>query len=158
LAAAVQRTFEAICLGKVSQHAPDAVAIGYLRASDVIEPNPDHLLYRAKAEALAFSALFEGNDHSLAAPVQLPVLGAVGRDALLAPVEDLLRTDKATAHDLTIARKLAHILTGDATPGTMASEEHILDLEREAFVSLCGEPKTQDRIAHILKSGKPLRN
>ena len=156
VAAAVQRTFDTIRLGKVSQHGPDAVAIGYLRASDFLEPNPDHLLHRAKAEALALS---EGNDRSLDTPAQLPVLGADGRDALLAPVEDLVRNEKDTAHDLTLARKLAHILTGgDAQAGTMASEEHFLELEREAFVSLCGEPKTQDRIAHILKTGKPLRN
>ena len=154
--AAVQRTFETIRLGKVSQHGPDAVVVGYLRVSDVLEPNPDHLLSRAKAEALALS---EGGESSRSKPIQLPVLGADGRDALLAPVEELLRNEKATAHDLTIARKLAHILTGgDAPAGTVASEEHFLDLEREAFVSLCGEPLTQARIAHILKTGKPLRN
>ena len=152
----VQSTFETIRSGRVSEHAPDAVTIGYLRASDSIEPNPDHLLYRAKAAAIALS---EAAPLPQSQPVQLPVLGAEGHDALLAPVEELLRNEKATAHDLTIARKLAHILTGgDAPAGTMAGEEHVLDLEREAFVSLCGEAKTQDRIAHILKTGKPLRN
>ncbi len=156
VAAAVQRAFETIQFARVSQHAPDAVAIGYLRASDSIEPNPDHLLYRAKAAAIALS---ETAPLPQPKPVQLPVLGAEGCDALLAPVEELLRDEKATAHDLTLARKLARILTGgDAPAGTMATEEHVLDLEREAFVSLCGEPKTQDRIAHILKTGKPLRN
>ena len=152
----VQRAFETIRLGRVSQHAPDAVAIGYIRASDVIEPNPDHLLYRAKAAALAMS---EKGESSLAKPVRLSVTGASERDALVAAMEDLVRDEKATAHDLTIARKLAHILTGgDAPAGTVASEEHFLELEREAFVSLCGEPLTQARIAHILKTGKPLRN
>ena len=157
--AAVQRAFETIRVGKVSQHGPDAVVVGYLRASDVLEPNPDHLLSRAKAEALALSALSEGDSPALATPVQLPVLGADGRDALLALVEDLLRKEAATAHDLAIAQKLAHVLTGGDPPaGTTASEEHFLDLEREVFVSLCGEPLTQARIAHILKTGKPLRN
>ena len=156
IAPAVHRSFDTIRLGKVSQHGPDAVAVGYLRASDILEPNPDHLLYRAKAAAIALS---EAAPLPQSKPVQLPVLGADGRDALLAPVEDLLRKEEATAHDLAIAQKLAHVLTGGAAPaGTMASEEHYLDLEREAFVSLCGEPKTQDRIAHILKTGKPLRN
>lgn len=155
-ARAVQRTFDTIRLGKVSQHAPDAVAIGYLRASDVIEANPDHLLYRAKAEAIA---LCEEAPLPQSQPVQPPVLGADGRGALLAPVKSLLRNQKATAHDLAIARKLAYVLTGgDAPAGSMATEEHVLDLEREAFVSLCGEPETQARIAHILKTGKPLRN
>ena len=155
-AQAVQRAFATIRLAKVSQHAPDAAAIGYLRASDTIEANPDHLLYRAKAEALALS---EAGDVSRAEPVTLPALGADGRDAMLAPIEELARAGKASDHDLTIARKLAFILTGgDASAGTLATEEHFIDLEREAFVSLCGEAKTQDRIAHILKTGKPLRN
>ena len=155
-AQAVQQAFETIRLAKVSQHAPDAAAIGYLRASDVIEANPDHLLYRAKAEALALSEEC-GSFH--AEPVRIPVLGASGRAALLAPVEDLARAGKATEHDLTIARKLAYILTGgDAEAGTRQDESHFIDLEREAFVSLCGEPKSQARIAHILKTGKPLKN
>ena len=153
---AVQRAFETIRMAKVSQHAPDAAAIGYLRASDIIEANPDHLLYRAKAEALALHG--EGSS-THAEPVQLPVLGESGRAALVAPVEDLVRAGKATAHDLTIARKLAYILSGgDAETGIQQDESHFIDLEREAFVSLCGEPKTQDRIAHILKTGKPLQN
>ena len=152
----VQCAFETIRMAKVSQHAPDAAAIGYLRASDVIAANPDHLLYRAKAEALAFS---EERGSCNAEPVQIPVLGENGRAALIGPVEDLAQAGKATAHDLTIAQKLAFILTGgNATAGTRADEEHFIDLEREAFVSLCGEPKTQDRIAHILKTGKPLQN
>lgn len=156
VAAGVQRAFALIRSGTVSQHAPDALALGYFRASDVIEPNPDHLLYRAKAEAIALSA---------AAPlaqsqtVQIPVLGADHGDALAAAVEEAVRTEKATAHDLAIARKLAHILAGgDAQAGKEATEEDILDLERAAFVSLCGEAKTQARIEHILKTGKPLRN
>ena len=91
--------------------------------------------------------------------MQLPVLGESGRAALIAPVEDLVQAGKATEHDLTIAQKLAFILTcGDAAAGTQQDETHFIDLEREAFVSLCGEPKTQDRIAHILKTGKPLQN
>ena len=120
----------------------------------MIAANPDHLLYRAKAEALALSEE-RGSFH--AEPVPIPVLGESGRAALVAPVEDLVQAGKATEHDLTIARKLAYILSGgDAEAGTRQDESHFIDLEREAFVSLCGEPKTQDRIAHILKTGKPL--
>ena len=156
LEAAVRRTFETIRLARVSQHGPDAAAIGYLRASDVIAPNPDHLLYRAKAEALALS---EESETLRAAPIQIPVLGAGARAVLVAPVAELVKAGNASDHDLTIARKLAHILTGgDVAAGTHVVEEHIIDLEREAFVSLCGEPKTQARIEHILKTGKPLRN
>ncbi len=155
-AQALQRAFATIRSARVSQHAPDALQIGYLRASDVIEANPDHLLYRGKAEALALS---EESGSSFADPVQLPALGADVRAALIEPIADLARHDKATEHDLTIAQKLAFILSGgDAAAGTQVDEEHIIDLEREVFVSLCGEPKTQERIAHILKTGKPLRN
>ena len=142
----------------MSQHAPDAAAIGYLRASDVIAANPDHLLFRAKAEALALSKVSKDGGSVHADPVQLPVLGASGRAALVAPVEDLVRAGKATAHDLTIARKLAYILSAATQkPCTPQDESHFIDLEREAFVSLCGESKTQDRIAHILKRW-PLQN
>ena len=156
LTQAVRRAFETIRLGKVSQHAPDAVASGYLRADDIIEANPDHLLYRAKAAALALAA---DGDSTRSAPVQLPVLGAAAREGLVAPVADAVDAGRATAHDLRIARTLACILTGgDAPTGAQVDEEHIIDLERAAFVSLCGEPKTQDRVAHLLKTGKPLRN
>ena len=154
--AAVQRAFDTIRLGKVSQHGPDAADIGYLRAGDVIEPNPDHLLFRAKAEALA---LFGKEGALRAAPGQIPVPGAAARAALVAPVAELVSAGKASDHDWTIAQQLAHILTGgDLTAGSQVDEEHIIDLERAAFVSLCGEPKTQARIEHILKTGKPLRN
>ncbi len=153
---AVRRAFETIRQARVSQHAPDALEIGYLRASDVIEPNPDHLLYRAKAEAIALS---KAGASDSAKPVELPVLGSSARAALLAPVEEQAQAGKASAHDLKIARKLAFILTGgDAAVGTPAPEEHFLDLERAAFVSLCGEPKSQARIDHILRTGKPLQN
>ena len=65
----------------------------------------------------------------------------------------------ASEHDVKIARKLAHVLAGgDVPPGTEVDEEYLLDLEREAFLSLAGEPKTQERMQHLLKTGKPLRN
>jgi 3-hydroxyacyl-CoA dehydrogenase len=65
----------------------------------------------------------------------------------------------ASEHDQKVARKAAHVLCGGRlTPGTLISEQYLLDLEREAFLSLCGERKTQERIAHTLKTGKPLRN
>jgi 3-hydroxyacyl-CoA dehydrogenase len=156
LSEAVRQAFETIRAGSVSQHAPDALDIGYLRARDVIEPNPDHVVYRAKAAALDLN---QTGDVSAAAPATIPVQGASGRAALLASVERSVQAGKASDHDLKIAQHLARILTGGgAQTGTEQDESHFLDLEREAFVSLCGESKTQDRIAHILKTGKPLRN
>ena len=136
---AVQRAFETIRMAKVSQHAPDAAAIGYLRASDVIAANPDHLLYRAKAEALALS---EEKWFTHAEPVQLPVLGESGRAALVAPVEDLGSAGKATAPrpDYCTEARL-HSLRRRRRSRHAQDESHFIDLEREAFVSLCGEPR-----------------
>ena len=138
----VQRAFETIRMAKVSQHAPDAAAIGYLRASDMIAANPDHLLYRAKAEALALHG--EGSS-THAEPVQLPVLGESGRAALLAPVEDLARAGKATDHDLTIARKLAYILSGGDAPaerGQMKSTSSTWSARRSSASAVNPRPKT----------------
>jgi 3-hydroxyacyl-CoA dehydrogenase len=71
----------------------------------------------------------------------------------------MLRGEYISEYDALVARKLAHVLSGGAlTSAQLASEQYVLDLGREAFVSLCGEPKTQERIAHTLKTGKPLRN
>jgi 3-hydroxyacyl-CoA dehydrogenase len=71
----------------------------------------------------------------------------------------MLRGEYISEYDAHVARKLAHVLAGGAlSTGQLVSEQYLLDLEREAFVSLCGERKTQDRIAHTLKTGKPLRN
>ena len=78
---------------------------------------------------------------------------------LLVGLDEWGRTGVITAHEVTIAGKLAHVLTGGGAPnGARVSEQHLLDLEREAFVSLCGEEKTQERIQHFLLKGKPLRN
>jgi 3-hydroxyacyl-CoA dehydrogenase len=93
------------------------------------------------------------------APTEIRVLGNEFLAAAKLAIHMLVRGEFATEYDGVVSRKLANILAGGApsAPQTV-SEQYILDLEREAFVSLCGERKTQERVAHTLKTGKPLRN
>jgi 3-hydroxyacyl-CoA dehydrogenase len=152
----VQRGFELVAFGKVSQSGPDAQRIGYLRPTDAFTINRDRLLADAKARALARVA--EGYQ-----PPARPTAIAVGGESLLASlalgVHLALRAGRISEHDALIGRKLAWIMAGGSLPhATAVSEEYLLDLEREAFLSLCGEPKTQARIGYTLKSGKTLRN
>jgi 3-hydroxyacyl-CoA dehydrogenase len=86
-------------------------------------------------------------------------LGNAGKPAMLTAIKQLEWGGFISPHDALIARKLAHVLAGgDLSAPQWVSEQYILDLEREAFLSLMGEPKTQERIGHMLKTGKPLRN
>ena len=147
--------FETIGTAKVSGSAPHARELGFLRATDVVVPNVDQLLYVAKQTVLAMDAL----GYRPPAPAKLPVLGAGSRAILELAAQHMVWAGSASEHDLKIARKLAYVLTGGDRPaGTMADEEYFLDLEREAFLSLVGEPKTQARMQHLLRTGKPLRN
>ena len=152
---AVQRVFETIAFAKVATSGPDARRLGYLRDADGITMNRDRLQQEAKAIALA------------RAPDYVPPLPRtairVGGSSLLATlklgVHLAWRAGRISDHDALIGRKLAWILAGgDAPHATTLTEQQLLDLEREAFLSLCGERKTQERIAHTLKTGKPLRN
>jgi 3-hydroxyacyl-CoA dehydrogenase len=152
----VQRVFETIGFGKVSASAPDAVAIGYLRAADGITMNRERLIADAKARALALAR--EG--YRPAAPREAIRVGGDGvRAALSLGVHLALRAGRISEHDALIGRKLAWILAGGSSPHeTTVTESYLLDLEREAFLALCGERKTLERIQHTLKTGKPLRN
>ena len=151
-----RHVFETIAFAKVSTSAKDAVTLGFLRPTDRFTMNQDRLLSEAKQTALALVA--EG--HTPSHPRDdIKVLGTRG----IAAVETHLYNMKCGAyisdHDELIAKKLANVLAGgDVTPGTLVTEQHLLDLERGAFLSLCGERKSQDRMQHVLKTGKPLRN
>jgi 3-hydroxyacyl-CoA dehydrogenase len=150
----VQRVFETIGFGTVSTSGPDAKRIGYLRAGDAVTMNRDRLL--ADARTLALSLV---GGYVPPQPRSIPVGGANVLAALKLGVHLAWRAGRISDHDVLIGRKLAWILAGGDTPAaTTVSEQHLLDLEREAFLSLCGERKTQERIAHTLKTGKPLRN
>jgi 3-hydroxyacyl-CoA dehydrogenase len=90
---------------------------------------------------------------------QIPVAGLAALPTLETGIFLMGEAGFASEHDQKVARKTAHVLCGGRlTPGSLVSEQYLLDLEREAFLSLCGERKTQERIAHTLKTGKPLRN
>jgi 3-hydroxyacyl-CoA dehydrogenase len=140
---------------KVSASAADARAMGFLSHADRIVMNRDHLIAEAKAVALALA-----DDYM--PPPRAKVCYAAGRDAcaaLLAELHILQRAGFASEYDRHVVGKLAHVLCGgDISSGQWVDEQWILDLEREAFVSLCGEAKTLERMQHLLKTGKPLRN
>jgi 3-hydroxyacyl-CoA dehydrogenase len=152
----VQRVFETIGFAKVSTSGPDAMRIGYLRDGDAITMNRDRLLADAKAHALGLARAGYKPDH----PRQAIRVGGEGvYAALKLGVHLASRAGRISDHDALIGRKLAWILSGGnmRAAGTL-TEQQLLDLEREAFLSLCGERKTLERIAHTLKTGKPLRN
>ncbi len=151
----VQRTFETIAFAKVSTSGPHARELGYLRDADSISMNRDRLIEDAKALALS-----RVSEH---VPLRPRTAIRVGGSGLLATlklgIHLALQAGRISDHDALIGRKLAWILAGgDAPHPTVVTEQQLLDLERQAFLSLCGERKTQERIAHTLKTGKPLRN
>jgi 3-hydroxyacyl-CoA dehydrogenase len=133
--------------------------MGFLRPTDLVSINRDRLVADAKATALA---MVRAGYHSSVTPPTVPSIRVLG-DELIAgaklAVHMMLRGEFISEYDAHIAHKLAHVLGGGSlTEPQLVSEQYLLDLEREAFVSLCGERKTQERIAHTLKTGKPLRN
>jgi 3-hydroxyacyl-CoA dehydrogenase len=152
---ALKPIFQNIAMAKVSTSGEEARSMGYLRPSDLIAMNRDRQVADAKATALAL--VREG--YHAPAPAEIRVLGEEFLAGAKLAIHMLVRGEFATEHDAVVGRKLAYILAGGSiTAPQVVSEQYVLDLEREAFVSLCGERKTQERIAHTLKTGKPLRN
>ena len=153
---AMKRTFETVAMAKVSTSAEEARALGFLSDSDEITMNRDRVLTDAKHCALDLAL------NGYAAPVPRTDIPAPGESILATlklGVHIMRQGEYITDHEVRIATKVAEVLCGGAvTPGTLISEQYLLDLEREAFKSLCGEKKTQERIAFTLKTGKPLRN
>ena len=156
LATALRRALETIAMAKVSTSAAEARSLGLLSQADRITMNRDRLLVDAKAQAAVLA------ETGYAAPqprTQIPAPGAAALATLETGIFLMGEADYASEHDQKVARWVATILAGGrVTPGTLVSEQYLLDLEREAFLSLCGERKTQERIAFTLKTGKPLRN
>ncbi len=153
---AMKKAFETIAMAKVSMSAYEARAYGFVQKQDDITMNRERVLSDAKARALEM--------------VKVGYKPVVPRTDIPAPGENILATLKLgvhlmrqgeyiSDHEVKIANKVAEVLCGGAvSPGTPVSEQYLLDLEREGFKSLCGEKKTQERIAFTLKTGKPLRN
>jgi 3-hydroxyacyl-CoA dehydrogenase len=152
----VQKAFETVAIGKVSASGPDARRLGYLLETASFTMNRERLIADAKAKALARAR--EGYVKPAPRPA-IPVGGASLEAALKLGVHLAWRAGRASDHDALIGRKLARIFAGGDLPhASTVSEQHVLDLEREAFLSLLGERKTLERIQHTLKTGKPLRN
>lgn len=147
--------FETMATAKVSTSAEEARGLGFLRAADAVSMNPDRLVADAKQTALGLARA--GHRPPIPAPIR--VLGESFIAAAKLGLHQMLRGGYISEYDALVARKLASVMAGGPLSSPQkVSEQYILDLEREAFVSLCGEKKTQERIVHTLKTGKPLRN
>ncbi|GHH97615.1 enoyl-CoA hydratase [Neobacillus kokaensis] len=149
------KVFETIAMAKVSTSADEARKNGFLSNSDGISVNSDHQLYDAKQAVLALHE--QGYKPKVRRKV--PVTGESGYATLLLGAEAMKLSGYISEHDLKIAKKIAYVISGGKVPfGTEVDEQYLLDLEREAFLSLIQEPKTQQRMQHMLLKGKPLRN
>jgi 3-hydroxyacyl-CoA dehydrogenase len=153
---AMKKAFETIATGKVGTSAEEARGLGFLSSSDRITMNRERVLSDAKARALEI--LRSGYEP----PVMRTNIPAPGENILAAlkmGVYLMRQGEFISDHELKLGTKIAEVLCGgNVTPGTPVSEQYLLDLEREAFKSLCGEKKTQERIQFTLKTGKTLRN
>ena len=150
-----RKAFMAISGGKVSTSAPDAKRIGYLQESDEMVMNPDLQLFRCRQRVKFLAETMPTRNPNLVCRVSGGGLIA----CLKAELYNKRRGGFISEHDELIGGKIAHVLCGGTVKtNRLVTEQYLLDLERECFVSLCGEVKTQDRIRHMLKNRKPLRN
>ncbi len=149
------KVFETIAMAQVSTSAAEAFAYNFLGAGDRVSVNADHQIHDAKRAALA---LYE-KGYQPPARKKVPVTGEPGYATLLLGAESMFLSHYISEYDLKIAKKLAYVLAGGKLPyGALVDEQYLLDLEREAFLSLVMEPKSQQRMQHMLLKGKPLRN
>jgi 3-hydroxyacyl-CoA dehydrogenase len=153
---ALKRSFETVAMAKVSTSAMEAHRLGFLSQGDRITVNRDRLLLDAKHQARDMA------NAGYAPPAPRSDIPAPGENVLASlklGVHLMRRAEYISDHDVKVANWVANVMCGGpVTPGTPVTEQYLLDLEREAFLSLCGEKKTQERIAFTLKTGKPLRN
>ncbi|MBB6612940.1 enoyl-CoA hydratase/isomerase family protein [Pontibacter sp. Tf4] len=152
----LKNVFLNIGMAKVSTSAKEAVDLGFMRKSDGITINSNRLIADAKAQAILMA------DAGYTKPVQRTNIKVQGKGALgmfLTGANAMFTGRYMSEHDLKISQKLAYVMCGgDLSAPTEVSEQYLLDLEREAFLSLTGERKTLERIQSILTTGKPLRN
>lgn len=150
-----RKIFELVGLGKVSASAEDAKDLGLLNRADSVSMNQERLVADAKALALSLVP-----NYAPGVPRQDVKVGGESVFAALKLYAWSMRQGNFISdHDQLIAEKIAHVLSGGRLTGEQAvSEQYLLDLEREAFLSLCGTPATQERMQYMLKTGKPLRN
>ena len=149
------KVFETIAMAKVSTSAEEARENNFLNNADGISVNADHQLYDAKQAVLSLYS--QGYKPPIRQKV--PVVGEPGYATLLLGAQGMYLSGYISEHDMKIAKKIAFVISGGKVPyGTKVDEQYLLDLEREAFLSLIQEPKTQQRMQHMLVKGKPLRN
>ncbi|MEK4700922.1 3-hydroxyacyl-CoA dehydrogenase NAD-binding domain-containing protein [Solibacillus sp. FSL R7-0668] len=149
------KVFETVAMAKVSTSGEEARENNFLDFADGVSVNPDHLIYDAKQAALALA------DAGYTAPVKKPVkvVGAPGYATLLLGAQGMFDSGFISEHDLKIAKKLAYVIAGGKVPyGTEVTEEYLLNLEKQAFLELVADQKSQMRMQHMLVKGKPLRN
>lgn len=153
----LKKRFFAIATAKVATSAHEAFEMGILRAGqDEVVMNIGRRIAEAKKSVLE---LHEAGYNTPIPRTDIKVLGKSGLGAMLAGINGMWRGGYATDHDALVARKLAYVMCGgDLSEQTLVSEQYLLDLEREAFLSLCGEKKSLERIQSVLKSGRPIRN
>jgi len=153
----LQNRFMTIATAKVATSAHEAYELGiYRKGHDEIVMNQSRRIAQAKRSVI------EMYDRGYVQPVQrndIKVLGRSALGALLAGINGMVKAYYATEHDALVARKLAYVMCGgDLSEPTLVSEQYLLDLERQAFLSLCGERKTLERLQSVIKSGRPVRN
>ncbi|SDP92564.1 3-hydroxyacyl-CoA dehydrogenase [Litchfieldia salsa] len=149
------KVFETIATAKVSTSAEEARLTNFLQSNDGVSVNSDHLLHDAKQKVISmYNTGYQSPKRK-----KIPITGESGYAALLLGAQTMKYSGYISDHDLKIATKLANVIAGGKLPfGTLVDEQYLLDLEREAFLSLVGEPKSQARMQHMLVKGKPLRN
>jgi 3-hydroxyacyl-CoA dehydrogenase len=151
-----QKAFEMIATAKVATSAQEAMEWGILKSTDGITANRDFLIQDAKNVVLG---MVKAGYRQSRPRNDIPVAGEDTASAFRVYVQGMRNGGYATEYDLVVGSKLAGVLTGgDVAMGTRVSEQHLLDLEREAFLSLCGDERTQARMQHMLMYNKPLRN
>ena len=149
------KVFETVAMAKVSTSGEEARENNFLNFADGISVNPDHLLYDAKQAALA---LYEAG-YKPPVKGKVKVVGAPGYATLLLGAQGMHSSGFISDHDLKIAKKLAYVIAGGLVPyGTEVTEEYLLGLEKQAFLELVADVKSQQRMQHMLLKGKPLRN
>jgi 3-hydroxyacyl-CoA dehydrogenase len=147
--------FDLIGYAKVSASGANARELGLLRPSDAVSMNPERLIGDAQNAVLAMAPAYAAG----APRNDIPVEGETGYAALKMGMIVAREGGYISDYDVVVGEKLAHVLSGGRLTGEQrVSERYLLDLEREAFLSLCGQPKTQERMQHMLKTGKALRN
>jgi len=151
----IRRAFETIAMAKVSTSGPELIDLGYFTDQDIVVANFHQQIKRAKDVCLGL--LKAG--YKPPKPATLVAMGEPMRATFRSAVYQMVLAGWASEHDAMVADQLARVLTGgDRAPGTKMTEQDVLDLEREAWVTMCGTEKTQARMKYMLEFGKPLRN